>query len=160
MVRSISVSAQVPGGTGVEGAHQLMRPSTSPGSKWLDPWGARGSWMHASFRSPVSLVGFALRSANDCPRRDPCDFDVLGRLEHAESWVLLAEVRGAVFAERWQWLRTGFGKAATVTDVRVEFHRLPGQQGAMQVGQVSFPLSRWVCRRRLVLWRSALALQC
>jgi hypothetical protein len=53
-----------------------------------------------SLSMPVLVTDVGLKSANDCPHRDPVDFDIVGLLEGEEVWSI--EVRGHAFTSRWQ----------------------------------------------------------
>jgi len=67
------------GGTGTEFAYQLLTTSTSSGAKWFTNvrYGSGSdpvAWMYIEFPKPYILGAFGIKSANDCPTRDPKDF--------------------------------------------------------------------------------------
>lgn len=58
------------GGTGEEFVENLTKDGDRPGNKWYD--GSAGeTWIQADFNTPTRIVFLQLKSANDCPERDP-----------------------------------------------------------------------------------------
>src|SRR4051794_34321214 len=71
----------------------------SPDSKWLDfnPT----SWVELELAQPVTIVRYALTSANDAPERDPRDFNLQGSND-GQTWTTLDTRSGQSFSERFQ----------------------------------------------------------
>lgn len=69
-------------------------------TKWLTFHNA--AWLQYQFSSTQPTVrSYSLQSANDCPERDPRDWDLLGSNDGA-SWTLIDSRRGETFADRFQ----------------------------------------------------------
>ena len=64
------------GGTGREFLRNLGVDGKLPWNKWFDAGAGGSSWVHAMLGRPTRLVGYALMSGNDCPHRDPTDWEV------------------------------------------------------------------------------------
>jgi hypothetical protein len=58
------------GGTGEEFVENLKKDGDSPGNKWYDCWSGE-TWIQADFKTPRRILFIQLKSANDCPERDP-----------------------------------------------------------------------------------------
>lgn len=65
------------GGTGQEWPWKCLYNNQGPGDKWITDAGGRG-WLKYKFKKPLMIRGYGLKSANDCPNRDP---------KHFELWV-------------------------------------------------------------------------
>ena len=63
------------------------------------PPGAQFEWKDHS----VDIVAYALKSANDCPSRDPTGWTVSGRCAHNGQWVTLHHTSNVVFHGRYKW---------------------------------------------------------
>ncbi|GAA0799262.1 GH92 family glycosyl hydrolase [Spirilliplanes yamanashiensis] len=73
-----------------------------PTTKWLVDTPA--SWAQYTLREPVTVVRYALTSANDAPSRDPKDWTLRGSTD-GTTWVDVDRQTGQAFTERFQ-LRT------------------------------------------------------
>ena len=71
----------------------------SPDSKWLDF--NRTSWVELELAQPVTIVRYALTSANDAPGRDPRDWTLQGSTD-GQTWTALDTRSGETFSERFQ----------------------------------------------------------
>ena len=58
------------GGTGEEFTENLQKDGDSPGNKWYDCCSGE-TWIEAVFHEPQIIKLLQLKSANDCPDRDP-----------------------------------------------------------------------------------------
>jgi hypothetical protein len=58
------------GGTGEEFTENLKKEGNTPGNKWYD-CSSGETWIQADFKEPHKVILVELRSANDCPERDP-----------------------------------------------------------------------------------------
>ena len=63
------------GGTGQEFYTNLQKEGDSPGNKWYDP-SSGSTWIQAEFKEPQLVRMIKLKSANDCPERDPYEIMV------------------------------------------------------------------------------------
>lgn len=90
------------GGTGREFVHNLGIDGKLPWNKWYDASAPGSSWVQASLGRPARLVGYALMSGNDCPHRDPVDWEVTSMSSGGEPLVL-HKVEGHDFARRYEW---------------------------------------------------------
>lgn len=72
-------------------------------SKWLD-LSPEGSWIQYRYAPGMCgrLSGYTLTSANDCPERDPSDWQLLGSNDDGASWDTLDTQAGVIFDERFQ----------------------------------------------------------
>ena len=99
------------GGTGREYVTNLLSNGTENWNKWFTDGGMSSSaWVQQQFPVPFRIVSYTLCSANDCPRRDPTSWTLLGKpfdiTTHTDSpiWVVLHRVNTAdfVFSRRWE----------------------------------------------------------
>jgi len=77
----------------------LLIPGSTPGNKWYDSE-LEETWIRLDFSFPVNIRKYELKSANDCPHRDPANFALCG-LEPEREY--LHEVSNFVFKKRYQW---------------------------------------------------------
>ena len=135
------------GGTRREFASNLLQQGEEPWNKWVDPMGAfRPSWIELHFFAAVTVTGYALCSANDCPARDPTSWTVYGTKDAtapAREWKVLHKVEGGGegggFEARWQWIQSFFNSPAQgLRGLRLEIHSLRGGRGVdcMQLGHI------------------------
>lgn len=89
------------GGTGQEFTRNLLIPGDGPGNKWYDPY-SHGTWIQLSLKSPRVVSMFGLKSANDCPERDPSHFSFYGVTDNGEK-ILLSSAYSVEFEERYLW---------------------------------------------------------
>jgi len=87
------------GGTGQEFTKNLLIPGDGPGNKWYDPY-SHGTWIQVSLKSPRVVSMYGLKSANDCPERDPHYFSFYGVKDNGEK-VLLDTAHAVEFEERY-----------------------------------------------------------
>ncbi|HAN90736.1 MAG TPA: hypothetical protein DCQ33_01475 [Nitrospira sp.] len=97
--RQGSISAQ--GENGDECKENLFDNLSN--SKWLD-LSPQGSWVQYSYAPGIygQLCAYTLTSANDCPERDPCDWQLLGSNDDGASWDTVDTQAGVIFDERFQ----------------------------------------------------------
>jgi len=89
------------GGTGQEFTRNLLVPGNGEGNKWYDPY-SHGTWIKVSLKSPRAVTMFGLKSANDCPDRDPYNFSFYGVKENGEK-ILLETINALEFEDRYQF---------------------------------------------------------
>jgi len=89
------------GGTGQEFTRNLLIPGDGPGNKWYDHV-SHGTWIQLSLKSPRVVSMFGLKSANDCPERDPSCFSFYGVADNGEK-ILLYTAYDVEFEERYLW---------------------------------------------------------
>jgi flagellin len=97
--RQGSISAH--GENGDECKENLFDNSSD--SKWLD-LSPQGSWIQYSYAPGIcgQLTAYTLTSANDCPERDPSDWQLLGSNDDGASWETVDTQAGVTFNERFQ----------------------------------------------------------
>jgi flagellin len=97
--RQGSISAQ--GENGVECKENLFDNLSD--SKWLD-LSPEGSWIQYNYAPGMGgqLCGYTLTSANDCPERDPSNWQLLGSNDEGASWDTVDTQTGVIFDERFQ----------------------------------------------------------
>src|SRR5215207_5027124 len=95
----------------------------SPDSKWLDfnPTG----WVELELGAPVTVVRYALTSANDSPERDPRDWTLQGS-DDGSTWTTLDTQTGQSFAERFQTKVYDFANAHAYKHYRLDVTRNSG----------------------------------
>ncbi|KND32781.1 GH92 family glycosyl hydrolase [Streptomyces acidiscabies] len=105
-----------------------------PGTKWLvfEPTG----WAEFDLARPVSLVSYALTSANDAPERDPADWKLLGSTD-GSSWAELDAQTGVVFQKRFESRTYALPAAAAFSHFRLEVTANRGA-GLLQLADVRF----------------------
>ena len=73
--------------------------------KWLGVSGNHSTWLQFNANTgPITLVGYALKSTNDCPSRDPRSWRLMGSNTGSTEHTVLHEVQGDVWqGKRWTW---------------------------------------------------------
>lgn len=100
--REVKAKSSIEGGeTGEEFTGNLLVPGDSPGNKWYDPYN-HATWIELNLTSPREVAMFGLKSANDCPERDPSFFSFYGITETGQKY-LLYSASEVEFEERYQW---------------------------------------------------------
>ena len=89
------------GGTGKEFPKNLLVPGNDYGNKWYDPYEGQ-SWIELTLNNSKRVTMYGIKSANDCPERDPYDILLYG-INKSNEKVLLNEVYGLKFEERFMW---------------------------------------------------------
>lgn len=74
-------------------------------TKWLD-LSPKGSWIQYAYAAGVAgrLTGYTITSANDCPERDPADWQLLGSNDGGANWTTVDSRTGVAFNARFQKL--------------------------------------------------------
>ncbi|MFE2585851.1 GH92 family glycosyl hydrolase, partial [Streptomyces sp. NPDC059378] len=107
-----------------------------PGTKWLtfEPTG----WVEFDLDKPLTLVTYALTSANDYAERDPRDWTLKGSADGTQ-WTTLDTRSGESFAERFQTKSYDLAEpAAGYRHFRLEVTRNNGASGILQLADVQF----------------------
>ncbi|MER5597670.1 GH92 family glycosyl hydrolase [Streptomyces sp. NPDC002265] len=107
-----------------------------PGTKWLtfEPTG----WVEFDLDKPLTLVTYALTSANDYAERDPQDWTLKGSADGTQ-WTTLDTRSGESFAERFQTKSYDLAEpAAGYRHFRLEVTRNNGASGILQLADVQF----------------------
>lgn len=89
------------GGTGREFFSNLKLEGNEAWNKWYDPSYGE-TWILAKFKTPTSIKMIGLKSANDCPERDPYKVDILVEYENNENFILVETLDELDFDERHQ----------------------------------------------------------
>jgi predicted alpha-1,2-mannosidase len=89
----------------------------SPDSKWLDfnPT----SWVELELAEPVTIVRYALTSANDAPSRDPRDWTLKGSTD-GQTWTTLDTRSGESFSDRFQTKTYDFANSTAYKFFRLD----------------------------------------
>ena len=135
------------GGTGREFLRNLGVDGKLPWNKWFDAGAGGSSWVHAMLGRPARLVGYALMSGNDCPHRDPTDWEVTSmcpdrrpELVRAHTLsgpgdpIVLHEVEGHDFKNRYEWA-VGRLPGTEVSNVGIRINKSRGGRD-IQLSQV------------------------
>ncbi len=120
------------GGTGREFVENLLNPGEESWNKWFFHLDARAT-VTLALAMPVVISDVGLKSANDCPHRDPVDFDLLGLMRTKEVWRI--QVRRHTFTRRWQTFCFQTKSNAPCDEVQLCVHRT-GSPHEVQLGQV------------------------
>ena len=95
------------GGTGLEFTTNLQVPGDGCGNKWYDPSSGE-TWIQCDFKDKkkghkVRII--ALKSANDCPERDPSKIVFYGKSLNQKSsdWVELSIEEGIEWQDRYEF---------------------------------------------------------
>ena len=96
------------GGTGLEFYPNLKKPGNDYGNKWLDSISSE-TWIKAVFNDKKTgqfVRMISLKSANDCPERDPAKIEFYGKTfeNKNKDFELLSEEDDVVFEDRYQFL--------------------------------------------------------
>lgn len=102
---------------------------------------AAGSRRHSSV--PVALCSYSLCSANDCPRRDPASFELMGRQAGQVVWEPLHAVLRCPFSEhkRWEWVTYDISSVTagrTYEAVRLDISSVRRAGDGIQLGHLQF----------------------
>ena len=135
------------GGTGREFLRNLGVDGKLPWNKWFDAGAGGSSWVHAMLGRPARLVGYALMSGNDCPHRDPTDWEVTSmrpdrrpELVRAHTLsgpgdpIVLHAVEGHDFKNRYEWA-VGRLPGTEVSNVGIRINKSRGGRD-IQLSQV------------------------
>ena len=122
------------GGTGKEYPDNLIKSGTECWNKWYQgdhhkPWAMlkskQGSW---------KIRGFGLKSANDCPYRDPGSVRVFAHDTSTNQWVHISTVEELEFSEeRWCLYKFALPQIQTCA-ILFEFCN---ESHEMQLGQIT-----------------------
>ncbi len=89
------------GGTGEEFPDNLKIDGSSPGNKWYD-YESGETWIEAQFINPTRIKFFQMKSANDCPNRDPYQISIQIRNSEEEEFQVVGNYDNIIFEERYQ----------------------------------------------------------
>jgi predicted alpha-1,2-mannosidase len=105
-----------------------------PLTKWLvfEPTG----WVQFTFAQPVSVVRYALTSANDFAGRDPKNWTLKGSAD-GQSWTTLDTQTGQSFEQRFQTKEYKFTGTADYLYYRLDFTANNGED-ILQLAEVQF----------------------
>ena len=111
-------------------------PNGSGTCKWLQN-SSSGQKLTITTCKPVRLSKFGLKSANDCPDRDPVKFklDAINEEGHEVPLYDVAEDEFIIWDERWQWkeweVNHEFRCSKFIFEVKAN-----GGSGSTQLGQI------------------------
>ncbi|GLZ75584.1 alpha-1 2-mannosidase [Actinorhabdospora filicis] len=103
-----------------------------PASKWLTF--TPTAWAAVELSAPVTVVHYALTSANDAPERDPRDWTLQGS-EDGAAWVDLDRRAGEEFTERFQTKEYRYAGTTPYRHYRLDVTR-NGGAGIVQLGEL------------------------
>lgn len=106
------------GGTGREFYTNLKLEGNEEWNKWYDPSYGE-TWIIAKFKSPLRIKMVGLKSANDCPERDPYDVNILVKYENSDSFTLIEELKDLEFEERHQLQDFNIFTEGKITELQV-----------------------------------------
>ncbi|MFR9797596.1 GH92 family glycosyl hydrolase [Streptomyces sp. MS06] len=108
-----------------------------PGTKWLTF--QRTGWVEFDADAPLTVVKYALTSANDYSGRDPRDWTLQGSTD-GKSWKTLDTRTAQTFTERFQTRTYGIpaGAVAAYRHFRLDVTRNNGAPGILQLADVQF----------------------
>lgn len=89
------------GGTGQEFYTNLQKPGDGPGNKWYDCQSGE-TWIQADFKKPQPIKMIGLKSANDCPERDPAHIIIQAKNENDKEWKNIEEIDDLEFSSRYE----------------------------------------------------------
>lgn len=107
-------------------------------NKW-NTHGARNTWLEIEVQGPaLNLARYSLRSANDCPGRDPRDWTLTG-ITGTGTAVQLDHARGVNWQGRWAWndFFVSNSDGAAFNKFRLDISANHGD-GCTQLGQLKF----------------------
>ena len=94
------------GGTKQEWPWKLLYDNQGAGDKWASY--SMNGWIVFKFKKPILIRGFGLKSANDCPDRDPKHIkfmvhDVFDeRPKKDQNYIEVFKANDQKFTKRWQ----------------------------------------------------------
>lgn len=109
------------GGTGLEYPVNLKKDGDSPGNKWYD-YQSGETWIEGIFNEPTRIKFIQLKSANDCPERDPYKISFQMKQNEESDYKTLATFDHIIFKGRYQVLDFNIETWENVKSVRVVIH--------------------------------------
>lgn len=106
------------GGTGQEFTDNLKRSGDSPGNKWYDCWSGQ-TWIQAEFIPNARIKFMQLKSANDCPERDPYTITVDVKDEEGSEFKNIGKFTNIVWGKRYQLLDFNIDSGTEVKYLRI-----------------------------------------
>jgi hypothetical protein len=111
------------GGTGEEYPDNLKRDGSSPGNKWYDN-NSGETWIEAIFKEPTRIKFLQLKSANDCPNRDPYSFSIsVSEVNDSSTYKTIASYDNLIFEERYQVIDFNVDTGVKVDKLKVTIHK-------------------------------------
>lgn len=130
---TISARGEIGSGEGKEKVFDNQQDS-----KWLD-LSPQGSWIAYAYASGVAgrLTGYTLTSANDCPERDPAQWQLQGSNDGA-NWTTVDSQSGVAFSARFQKLAFPLTGAPTYKAYRLNITKVfdPSSANCVQLGEI------------------------
>ncbi|MHC4248944.1 MAG: PA14 domain-containing protein [Planctomycetota bacterium] len=127
----VGVSSPSPGDS-AEGIERTV--DGNPGTKWCRYLRGGLVW-EAQVAKPVVVSEYTFVSANDVPKRDPKEWDVLGSTDGREWTVLDSRRNEPLFTKRFQARTFRFANAKAYSSYRIHFKRNHGD-GLFQLGEI------------------------
>lgn len=91
------------GGTGQEFYTNLQVPGDGPGNKWYDcSYGT--TWIQGDFKECQRVRMISLKSANDCPERDPYKIQIEAIKKDKNAFELVDEFDDIEFSNRYEFI--------------------------------------------------------
>ena len=121
------------GHTKQEWPWKLLYDNQGPSDKWVAP-GHSSGWVVYKFKKPLLIRAYGLKSANDCPVRDPKKFtftvhDVMDeRPKEDQDFVAVHEAEQQFFNNRWQTNIYRLKKAVFASAVKLIIHEVQGEE--------------------------------
>lgn len=123
------------GGTGREFPYNLLSHGQEPWNKWYQVT-SNQSWVLIEFTKPVTFVGLGIKSANDCPHRDPDEASVSIFNPHTQQWNKIADLAIDFENDRWKTLQYLDVSAAEVSSIIIDFKN--NKANEIQLGEIIF----------------------
>lgn len=99
---TVSASIENGGGTGQEYPDNLKYWENSAGHKWLDNKSREKTWIEAEFLEPTQIAFLQLKSANDCPGRDPYEIKIEIKEDIEGDYELIGHFDNIKFYSRYE----------------------------------------------------------
>jgi hypothetical protein len=110
------------GGTGQEFTSNLKSDGQEDWNKWYDAESGE-TWIQATFQNAVTIKAFELKSANDCPGRDPYEISVSVRRPGSENYEQLFNQSSIFFDTRFETKLFLLSTESEVSAFRVTINR-------------------------------------
>eukprot|EP00475_Leptophrys_vorax_P041764 TRINITY_DN7881_c0_g1_i1.p2 TRINITY_DN7881_c0_g1~~TRINITY_DN7881_c0_g1_i1.p2 ORF type:complete len:185 (+),score=31.69 TRINITY_DN7881_c0_g1_i1:42-557(+) len=124
------------GGTGKEYLQNLLDDGDEPWNKWYDAHNSSSSWAEFKLSRAFKIGEVWLKSANDCPERDP-EVISFQKQDHGK-WITFQERVMPRFSPglRYEWKKITFEKPQVTNAIRLNIDKVRKEVSGVQLGQV------------------------
>jgi hypothetical protein len=123
------------GGTGAEYPQNLVSGGEEPYNKWYQN-SSSSSWVMVEFAQAITFSGLGLKSANDCPHRDPDEGSVFIFNPCAAGWEKIADLKINFSQTRWEVLQFPEVQATNLRSFIIDLKNSKASE--MQLGEIVF----------------------